>query len=257
MVSAELWAGATAIVTGAANGIGAAVARVGAREGARLWLFDVDDEAGERVAHAVRTAGGTATFQHVDVTDAAQIDDAVAAVLASDDRIDILVNNASRDSSADAGSLSRAEWDAVLALDLTAPWLTARAVLPAMQAAGRGVIIGVGSLHARMTAEQSFPYGAAKAGLAAMARSIALDFGPSGIRALTVTPGWTLSERVAADLAEIDADELTQLRDRQPLRRFADPAEVAEVIVFAGSDRASFVTGAEWVVDGGLSARFA
>jgi len=250
-----LWHGATAVITGGALGIGAATAAAGLREEARsVWLLDVDDAA---LAARATALGERAHPLVVDVTDEGAVGAAVARILEEEPGIDVLVNSASRDSSADARSMTGAEWDAVLDLDLKAPWLLSRAVLPSMVERRRGAIVNIGSLHSRPTAEGAFPYAAAKAGVAGLTRSLALDFGPHGVRVNTVTPGWTLSERVEAGLARLGNDERARITATQPLRRLGTPAEVAEVVVFVGSDRASYVTGADWEVDGGLGARFA
>ncbi|MDM4761993.1 SDR family oxidoreductase [Galbitalea sp. SE-J8] len=242
-----------AVVTGGALGIGAAIVRAGAREGARVWALDVDEESGRKLA---ATAGDAVRFRRVDVTDEAAIARVTDEIVAESGAIDILVNCASRDSNADATTMTSEAWDALMALDLRAPWLMSRAVLPGMIARGGGAIVNIGSLHAIMTAEGAFPYGAAKAGLAGLTRSLALDMGPHGVRVNTVTPGWVLSERVAASFDGDDARRRA-VEQTQPLRRMGTPDEIASVVVFVASDEASFVTGANWLVDGGLGARFA
>lgn len=247
------WAGKVAIVTGGALGIGAAVAKLGVEAGGTVWIVDVD----ERGAETAAALGDRSRFIRADVAAEGGVAEAVERVVAEDGRVDILVNSASRNSHADARTMTVTEWDDLMALDLRAPWLMSRAVLPGMVAAGSGSIVNIGSLHATLTAEGAFPYGAAKAGLAGLTRSLALDFGQHGVRVNTVTPGWTLSERVAADLSELPAADLERLVATQPMRRFATPEEVARVVVFMASDDASFVTGANWSVDGGLGARFA
>lgn len=251
-----LWQDKVALVTGASTGIGEAVARLGAREGGRVWLLDVDQR-GEDVASAIRDDGGCAQFIRVDVMREADITAAVDTILAEEGRIDVLVNNAGRDAHYDATTMDAKEWDAVMHLDLRAPWLLARAVFPAMISARQGAIVNLGSLHARLTAEGHFPYGAAKAGLGGLTRTLALEVGRYGVRVNTVSPGYTLSTRVAADLAALGPRERERICNLHPLRRFADPEDIAEVVVFVASDRARAVTGADWAVDGGLGARYA
>lgn len=248
------WTGRTAIVTGAAQGIGAAIAAAGVRAGGDVWLIDIDDEVGRATAAAI---GESAHFLHADITDPAGVSAAVATVTAARGVVDILVNNAGRNANFDARQMTVAEWSTVMDLDLRAPWLMSQAVLPGMVEKGHGAIVNLSSLHATLTEEGAFPYAAAKAGLTGLTRSLALDFGPHGIRVNTVSPGWTRSERVAELFATMPADEVAAIESRHPLRRIAEPDEVAEVVVFLASDAASFVTGANWSVDGGLGARFA
>ncbi|BDZ41935.1 hypothetical protein GCM10025865_12340 [Paraoerskovia sediminicola] len=242
------WSGKVVIITGGALGIGAAIAEVGAREGGKVWILDVDAAAGEATAERL---GEQVEFRAVDVTD----EDAMAAlvdeVLTVDGQVDILVNNANKDGKFDARTMTSDEWDGFMALAFKAPWIASRAVLPAMERAGRGSIVNMGSLHAVQSAEGAFPYGAAKAGLAGLTRTLALDVGKLGIRVNTVVPGWTLSERVAEQMEAAGPGELARVEAQHALRRVAQPAEIAEVVVFIASDAASFVTGASWEVDGG------
>jgi 3alpha(or 20beta)-hydroxysteroid dehydrogenase len=153
--------------------------------------------------------------------------------------------------------MSSDEWDQFMALDLKASWLTVRAALPAMIDRGAGSVVNIASLHATLTAEGAFPYAAAKAGLLGLTRSLALDLGRHGIRVNAVSPGWTRSERIETHFRDIGPEATGRIENLHALRRTARPQEVAEVAVFLASDRASFVTGANWAVDGGLGARYA
>lgn len=234
--------GRVVVVTGGARGIGQAIAIKAAAEGATVATFDLDG-----------------ADHRVDITDEAQVSRGVATVLDTHGRIDALVNNAGINAYADPTTMTGDEWDRVFAVDLKGAWLCSKHVLPGMVGRGRGAIVNIASIHARMTTEGMFPYAAAKSGVIGMTRSLALDMGPHGIRVNAVSPGWTrtflvqewLDRRPDPAAAE---DEVLRVH---PLRRIAEPAEVAAVVCFLLSDEASFVTGAEWAVDGGLSARFA
>lgn len=250
----RLWEGKTAIVTGGALGIGAAIAAQGVADGARVWIFDIADEEGEAVADHL---GDTCRYRHVDVTDERAVIEAVAKIVTQEGAIDILINNACGDASEDAVSMSIERWDAIMRLNLTSAWLMSRAVLPSMIAAGGGNIVNIGSLHARLTEEGAFPYAAGKAGLGGLTRSLALDYGPRGVRVNMVCPGWTRSERVQELFDRIGPEAVERIESTHALRRVATPADIAPTVSFIASDHAAFVTGATWEIDGGLGARFA
>jgi len=247
--------GRVVAITGGARGIGFAVAERAVASGARVALLDVDAERGAASARALG-ADGRARFHAADVCDEGAVARAFAAVAAEHGPVDVLVNNAGRNAHEDPTQMSSDVWDAVIALDLKAAWLCAREVLPAMLAGGSGAIVNVASIHARLTARGYFPYAAAKSGLVGLTRSLALEVADRGVRVNAVSPGWTNTEPVAAALAE-DPVERARILAVHPLGRIAEPAEIAAVICFLASDAASFVTGAEWAVDGGLGARFA
>ena len=153
--------------------------------------------------------------------------------------------------------MTEAEWDDVFGVDLKSAWLCARAVLPAMLAAKKGAIVNIASVHADFTFPGYFPYAAAKSGLVGLTRSLALEVGPSQVRVNALSPGWTETALVAEYFARQPADTRAKVLDVHPMGRIARPAEIANCAAFLLSDEASFVTGANWRVDGGMGARFA
>lgn len=247
-------AGRTAVVTGGAQGIGRAVVEKLSDEGARVWFLDVDESVGRTTAEELGVR-----FLPADVTDEDQVRSAITSVIEAEGRLDVLVNNAGRNAYHLAADLTGEEWDRSIALNLKAAWLCSKHALPAMVRQGRGSIVIISSLHARMTTTGMFPYAAAKAGLVGMARSLAVDYGPHGVRVNAVLPGWTRTPAVdhwlkrQPDAARAEADVLAV----HPLRRIARSSDVANVVCFLASDEASAMTGAEVVVDCGLSARYA
>lgn len=241
------------LVTGGSRGIGAATVAKALAEGARASFIDkLADEGAALVARL----GPGACFVQGDVTKAADLARALEET-AEFGPVTALVNNAGRNSYADPVTMTEEEWDAVFAVDLKAAWLAARAVLPGMIAAGKGAIVNVASVHADMTYPGFFPYAAAKSGVVGMTRSLALDMGKHQIRVNALSPGYTETALVKEFFDQADPGLRQTVLDTHPMRRIATPEEIANCICFLLSDEASFVTGANWVVDGGLTARFA
>jgi NAD(P)-dependent dehydrogenase (short-subunit alcohol dehydrogenase family) len=256
-----------AIVTGGSRGIGRAVVELFVEHGASVAFCGRDEQAGraaERELAAKRADGPAradrpqrAAFHHADVASEADI---AALVQMCADRFGlptILVNNAGVNANYDATTMTEDEWDAFFAIDLKAAWLAAKHVLPHMRRAARGSIVNVSSLHGFVTLDGFFPYAAAKSGLVGLTRSLALDYGPHGIRVNVVAPGFVRTRLVqesidrAWDRAAAEANMVAGVA----LGRIGDPEEIANVVRFLASDEASYVTGASLLVDGGLTAR--
>ena len=242
------------LVTGGSRGIGAATVEKAVAEGAKVSIIDLLPQEGAALAARLGTA---VHFARGDVTKASDIARAVDAGVAKFGLVTGLVNNAGRNSYADPVTMTEDQWDAVFSVDLKAAWLAARAVLPGMIAAQRGAIVNIASVHADMTYPGFFPYAAAKSGLVGMTRSLALDMGRHQIRVNALSPGYTETALVAEFFANNDPALRARVFETHPMHRIATPAEIANCICFLLSDEASFVTGANWVVDGGLTARFA
>lgn len=244
------------LVTGGGRGIGAAIVEKALAEGARATIFDIDIAPGRDLVAALG-AEGRVHLAEADIRKAAQIADGHAAAVAAFGPVTALVNNAGRNSYADPVAMTEAEWEDVFDVDLKSAWLCARAVLPAMIEARKGAILNIASVHADHTFKGYFPYAAAKSGLVGLTRSLALEMGPHQIRVNALSPGWTETAMVAEYLAMCPPDMRERVLDTHPMGRIASPAEIANCAVFMISDEASFVTGANWRVDGGLGARFA
>lgn len=247
------------VVTGGAQGIGQAIAEGALRRGAQVSVFDVDAPMLERtMKHLAATTELGANLHGfiVDVTTWASIEEGVQGALERFGTITGLVNNAGRNSYADPVLMTEQEWDSFFALDLKASWLTCKAVLPGMRAAQRGSIVQIASVHAHMTFPNYFPYAAAKSGLLGLTRSLALDEGRHGIRVNSLSPGYTLTPLLRSWFEQEPGAQERALAVH-PLGRMAQPEEIANVACFLLSDEASFVTGADWLADGGLTARFA
>jgi NAD(P)-dependent dehydrogenase (short-subunit alcohol dehydrogenase family) len=241
----------TAIVTGAARGIGRACAERLLAEGARVILADIDDAAGAATAAAL---GDMAHYLHCDVGEKTQVDKMIADVTAKHGAIDILINNAGISASGNILEISEADFDRVIRVNLKGTFLVGQAVARQMVKqveTGRkaGAIVNMSSVNAVVTIATQVPYSASKGGINQLTKVMALGLADHGIRVNAIGPGSIMTDMLTTVNAEPDARH--RLLSRTPLARFGEVAEVAAVAAFLVSDDASYITGQTIYADGG------
>lgn len=241
-------AGRVAVITGGGGGIGRADALKLGAAGAMVVLGDLDLDRAEAVAAAVQAAGGEALAAPLDVTDEASVAALFERAAAVRGTVDILVNNAGIYNLRPLLAMTLADWSAMLAIHLTGMFLCSRAALRYMTAQGRGAIVNMSSgLGARGVAGGAH-YAAAKAGIVGLTRSLALEFGPQGVRVNAVAPGVVDTEMPRGVMS---AAQIQAAADAAPLGRIATPEDVAEVVFWLASDASRHVTGQTIHVNGG------
>lgn len=253
------------IVTGGAKGIGRAITLAFSAEGAKVATADVDDPAGAEVLQLARDHAGPVQYCHADVSQAAACAELVQKVVDTWGRIDVLCNNVGIQPTRSylrAHEMPEEMWDRILDVNLKSAFLMCKYVIPHMQAAGGGVIINTASVQGLMSANLVPAYAASKGGLLSLTRNLCLDYAEDNIRVVAVNPGTVdtplVAEAAAASLKE-GVSAVAALRAEwarcHPVGRIAQPAEIATVVTFLATDRASFMTGSYVNVDGGMMAK--
>ena len=244
--------GRVALITGAGNGIGRAIALAFAAEGADVLATDVDTIAAGEVAAEIMALSGRARGAGLDVTNAGAVLELVAELTEKPGRLDILVNNAGLNVRADFRHMTDAEWMKIRETNLDCVVRLSRDCFPLLQASGRGVILNLASIMAERGLRQLTAYSATKGAVAALTRGLAVEYAGFGIRVNYLAPGFVetaLTERILKN------PRLNQaLIDQTPLRRFGTPQDIAKAAVFLASDDAAYITGTGLTVDGGMSA---
>ncbi|GAC1461289.1 MAG: SDR family oxidoreductase [Chamaesiphon sp.] len=244
-----------AIVTGAAVGIGKGVATVFSQEGAKVVVVNRGEKPGEQTAEEIRSKGGEAIFAKCDVSNEDDVKAMVQKTIDTYGRIDILVNNAGIGTYKSVVNTTSEEWDQCLAINLKGVFLCSKYSIPHIQAVGKGAIINMSSVHAHATANGVAPYCASKGGITALTRNMAIDYGPT-IRVNSIAPGWIWTPLIENLFKGYDdpAGMVKKVSERQVMKRMGVPEDVGYAAAFLASDEASFITGTELFVDGGLTA---
>ena len=253
--------GRIAIVTGAGSGLGEATSLLFARNGATVVLADLDVEGAERVRRQIEQGGGKGRVVRTDVS---KPDDARALVdvaVKEFGRLDIAVNNAGIGGpTAPVGEYPIDGWERIIGINLSGVFYGMRYQIPAMLEHGGGAIVNMASIAVKVGLANASGYAAAKHGVVGLTATAAVEYGERGIRVNAVGPGFIntplIGKRAVIDTeATSGGDELQELAALHPMNRLGEPAEVAELVLFLASDRASFITGAYYNVDGGYLAR--
>jgi NAD(P)-dependent dehydrogenase (short-subunit alcohol dehydrogenase family) len=253
-ISQYLLTGKTAVVTGAGNGIGRAIALAFAEAGARVGCVDLDEKAAEATAATIAKNGGGGLPVHCDVGDEAEVEVATKMILSKFSVVHVLVNGAAGyDPNGTVLDLTLDDWNRIFAVNVGGAFLMSRAILPSMIAAGGGSIIHIASQLGSVAASRRAAYCATKGALIQLAKAMATDHAAQNIRVNTLSPGAVETERLVKRFGDMETARRTA-GPKHLLQRLGQPREIAMAALFLASDASSFVTGSDLLVDGGYNA---
>ena len=245
-----LFDGKVALVTGGGSGIGQSTCHLYAKEGARVVVSDVDEKGGRETVRTIQEMGGEATFTRADVSNPEDCQAMVTTALEAYGRLDIAFNNAGIGGEANlTADYSIEGWQKVIAINLSGVFYCMKYEIPVMLKAGSGAIVNMASVLGSVAFEQSSAYVAAKHGVLGLTKNAAVEYGRHGIRINSVGPGFIQTPLISG--LEQDEQIRNHLISLHPMGRLGKPEEVAELVIWLSSDKASFIPGAYHVVDGG------
>ena len=246
----------TAIITGAGSGIGRAIAGLFARQGARVFLFDVDEKAAEQVVNEIRAEGGKAEKIMVDVASQQQVKKSVEQVVAMAGGIDILVNNAGVAHVGNADNTSEADFDRLVSINVKGVYNCLHEVLPVMKSRSKGIVLNLCSIAAWVGLSDRFAYSMSKGAVSAMTLSVAKDYLDYHIRCNSISPARVFTPFVEGFISKNypgqEKEMFEKLSKSQPIGRMASTEEVAHLALFLCSEEAGFITGCDYPLDGGF-----
>lgn len=248
--------GKTAIVTGSGNGIGRAIAMRFAAEGAKVTVADIEEDAGRETVDRITSAGGKAIFTLTDTTDSDAIKATVAATIAAHGEIDVLVNNAAAFVFGKVEDVTQDDWAKVFGVNVIGYASFVREVLPSMRKQNGGAIVNIASVSSFIAQPEFIPYNASKGAVAQLTRCLAMDLSVDNIRVNAVCPGSIRTRATDRHIAELGLDpeeSYEEFGQDSLMKRMGKPSEIASGALFLASDEASFMTGAQIVIDGGAT----
>ena len=241
-----------AVVAGGGLGIGQSAAIILAKEGASIIIADLNQEAGEETVEQIRAMGGEAYFVHADVSDAAQVRNLVSVALEHFQTIDVLFTSVGIYARAKLGDTEEEVWDQIMRVNVKSAYLLSKAVIPVMKKAGRGsIILTSSSVGWHDSAPNIAAYATSKFAITGMAKSAACDYLHDNIRVNCICPGPTDTPMIRGGRSP---EELDAFINSVPIKRLADPEEIAQTVLFLASDESTYITGVAFPVDGGQTA---